>query len=242
MDGVAGCYAARAMRLILFDVDGTLVDCDGQTRAPFEAALREVFGTAGDIDHYDFSGKTDARIAVDLATGAGISEAAAMAGLDRVRDSYLAALARSLDASRVRLLPAVAERLLALAACADVALGLLTGNWSRGAEIKLGVHDLGRFFRFGAFGDDRLDRTELPPVALERAARCFGRTFTPEETLIVGDSVLDVACAHAHGIRCLAVATGWTAADRLRAAGPDRLVADLTDPEVERELFGANVA
>lgn len=230
------------MRLILFDVDGTLVDCDGQTRAPFEAALREVYGTAGDIEHYEFSGKTDARIALDLATGAGVAEAVALAGLERVRNAYLEALARSLDVSRVRLLPAVGERLLSLAAADDVALGLLTGNWSRGAAIKLAAHDLGRYFRFGAFGDDRLDRVELPPVALERAARWYGRDFTPEETLIVGDSVLDVACAHAHGIRCLAVATGWTPADRLRAAGPDRLVADLTDPEVDLELFGASVA
>lgn len=230
------------MRLVLFDVDGTLLDCGGQTRAPFEAALVEVFGTAGDIEHYEFSGKTDARIAFDLATGAGVSEAEALAGLERVRDRYLAGLERGLDARRVRLLPGVVERLEALAARADVALGLLTGNWSRGAEIKLGVHRLGRFFRFGAFGDDRLDRNELPPVALERAARCFGREFAPEETLIVGDSVLDIACARAHGIRCLAVATGWTPAEILLAAAPDRLVADLRDPAVAEELFGADAA
>ena len=226
------------MRLVLFDVDGTLIDCDGQTRAPFEAALVEVFGTAGDIDHYEFSGRTDARIAYDLATGAGVSSVDAFGGLGRVRDRYVEGLARTLDARRVRLLPAVVDRLEALAARDDVALGLLTGNWERGAAIKLGVHRLERYFRFGAFGDDRLDREELPPIALERAARCLGAEFSPEETLIVGDSLLDVACARAHGIRCLAVATGWTPAESLLAAGPDRLVADLSDAAAEEALLG----
>jgi len=226
------------MRLVLFDVDGTLVDCDGQTRPPFEAALVEVFGTAGDIDHYEFSGRTDARIAYDLATGAGVPATVALEGLSRVRDHYVEGLARALDARRVRLLPAVVDRLDELAARDDVALGLLTGNWERGAAIKLGVHRLERYFRFGAYGDDRLDREELPPVALERAARCYGREFSPAETLIVGDSVLDVACAHAHGIRCLAVATGWTPAERLRAAGPDRMIGDLSDPAATEELLG----
>lgn len=230
------------MRLVLFDVDGTLVDCAGQSRAPFEAALVEVFGTAGEIDGYEFSGKTDPRIVIDLATGAGVPEGEALAGLARVRDLYVERLARDFDPGRVRLLPAVVERLEMLAARADVVLGLLTGNWERGAEIKLAAHRLGRFFSFGAFGDDRIDRHDLPPVALERARERFGRGFRPEQTLIVGDSVLDVRCAREHGIRSLAVATGWTHAERLAEAGADRLVADLADPAALSELLGESAA
>jgi len=127
----------------------------------------------------------------------------------------------------MRLLPGVGELLEALAARDDVALGLLTGNWERGARIKLSRHDLNRYFAFGSFGDGRLDREELPPVAWERAHATIGRRFAPHETLIVGDALPDISCAHAHGVRCLAVASGWTAAERLAAAGADWVLADL---------------
>jgi phosphoglycolate phosphatase-like HAD superfamily hydrolase len=125
------------------------------------------------------------------------------------------------------LLPGVVDLLERLAARQDVALGLLTGNWQRGARCKLGRFDLNRFFPFGAFGEDGVQRHELPPVALERAARHAGRVFAAGEVLIVGDSTEDVACARAHDVPCLAVATGWTPAERLRGAGARWVVDDL---------------
>lgn len=215
------------MKLVLFDIDGTLVDCGGQTRAPFAAALAAVYGTTGDLPNYRFSGKTDPRIVLDLMTGAGLEREQILARLERMRDAYVEALAASLEPARVRVLPAVVERLEELAARPDVVVGLLTGNWEKGARVKLGSRRLEGYFRFGAYGDDSIERDELPPVAWRRAEDAIGRRFAAAETLIVGDSELDVACARAHGIRCLAVATGWTAAERLRAAGADRVVADL---------------
>ncbi|MCZ7649731.1 MAG: haloacid dehalogenase-like hydrolase [Thermoanaerobaculia bacterium] len=214
-------------RLVLFDIDGTLVDCGGQAKPLFAEAMEQAFGTAGAVDRYDFSGRTDPRIVFDLAVGAGVEPEAAMAGLPRVREHYLERLAGALRPERMRLLPGIAELVAALAAGGEVALGLLTGNWERGARIKLAPFDLNRYFPFGAFGDDQLDRRDLPPVAWREASRHTARAFAPEETLIVGDSLLDVSCAHAHGAKVLAVATGWTSAADLRAAGADWVVDDL---------------
>jgi phosphoglycolate phosphatase-like HAD superfamily hydrolase len=215
------------MRLVLFDIDGTLVDCGRQIRPLFASALVEVFGTAGDVEGYDFAGKTDTRIVVDLLAGAGVPAARVAAGLGRARDLYLERLAADLRPEAMRLLPGVRELVERLARRPDVTLGLLTGNWERGARLKLAPFGLNRFFPFGAFGDDGLERDELPPVALRRAAEWRGEPFGPEETLIVGDSLLDVACARAHGVRALAVATGRTAAAALAAAGADWVIADL---------------
>ncbi|HEX5758981.1 MAG TPA: HAD family hydrolase [Thermoanaerobaculia bacterium] len=217
------------MRLILFDVDGTLVDCGPQVRPLFGDALIEVYGTAGDLDGYDFVGKTDPQIVFELMSGAGLARAAVEAALPRFRDLYLERLRCGLARERMRLLPAVVELLERLAARdGEAALGLLTGNWEPGARAKLARFDLNRFFPFGAYGCDAADRAALPPVALGRAARAMGREFAPEETLIVGDSVHDVACARAHGIPCLAVATGRTPAAALAAAGATWVVPDLS--------------
>ena len=215
------------MKLVLFDIDGTLLDCGPQVRPLFASALVEVFGTAGDVDGYDFAGRTDPRIVLDLVTAAGVPEGEARRKLPRMRELYVERLSRALDRQGMRLFPGVEETLTRLAAREDVVLALLTGNWEPGARAKLSRFDLNRFFDFGAFGCDGVDRSELPPVALDRAELAVGRRFDPAETLIVGDSVHDVSCARDNGIPCLAVATGRTPAERLRAAGADWVVSDL---------------
>ncbi|MGD2115669.1 MAG: HAD family hydrolase [Acidobacteriota bacterium] len=218
------------MRLILFDVDGTLIRCGPQVRPIFAGAMVEVFGTAGDLDHYDFSGKTDQQIVLELLGTAGLPREDVLAALPRMRNRYLEALDERLDRDRMEVLPGIEELLTELAALSsrgDVALGLLTGNWRRGARIKLGRFGLDRHFPFGAFADDAVDRNDLPPIALERASAAMGRRFAPEDALIVGDSARDVECARVHGLQVLAVTTGWTSAERLRRAGADRVVESL---------------
>ncbi len=215
------------VRLLLFDIDGTLLDCGGQAKPVFAEVLEEVFGRSGDWRAYDFSGKTDGRITLDLATGAGLSEDEVREGLPRVREIYVERLERALDRQRMRLLPGLPDLLEHLAARDDIELALLTGNWEPGARTKLSRFDLNRFFPFGAYGCDAVDRNDLPPVALDRAERHLGRRFQPDEVLIIGDSLHDIACARAHGIPVLAVATGWTPAEDLRAAGADWVVEDL---------------
>jgi phosphoglycolate phosphatase len=156
-----------------------------------------------------------------------VPEQEARAKLPRMRELYVQRLARALDRERMRLHAGVVELLERLAARRDVVLALLTGNWEPGARTKLARFDLNRFFGFGAFGCDGIDRSDLPPVALDRAQQESGRRFRPEETLIVGDSRFDVSCARAHGIPCLAVATGRTPAAVLRDAGADWVAPDL---------------
>jgi phosphoglycolate phosphatase-like HAD superfamily hydrolase len=216
------------LRLLLFDIDGTLLTCGGQSKPLFREALLEVFGRTGDIDRYDFSGRTDPRIVLDLMTGAGVPAEEIAAGTPRVRDAYLDRLEVAIDPKEVRVYPGVVDLLESLSRRDDCVLALLTGNWERGAGIKLRAVGLDRYFAFGSYGDGCTDRRELPPVAWARAAERLGRTFEPASTWIIGDSLLDVDCASAHGISCLGVATGRTGADALAAAGAERVLADLT--------------
>ena len=216
------------MWLILFDIDGTLLRCGPQVRAILSGSLQQVFGVTGDIDGYQFAGRTDDGIVFDLMTGAGVAERRVAELLPEYRQVYVDRLERDLDRDGMEILPGVESLLERLAARGDVLLGLLTGNWEAGARSKLARFDLNRFFPFGAFGDGCRCRDELPPVALGRARQHPGSdAVASERTVIVGDSVLDVSCARAHGLASLAVATGFTAAADLERAGARWVVPDL---------------
>ena len=215
------------MTLVLVDIDGTLVDCRGRVGPMLARALRESYGVCGDITRYEFGGKLDPQIVVDLVCEAGVDRADAVAGLAAARARFLEIVLAELGPDSVGLLPHVSRFLETLQAMPSLTLALVTGNWERSARHKLGAHDLNRFFPFGAFGDDGFERTDLPPVALQRAEDLNGRRSAPNETWVVGDSVQDVACARAHGLRSLAVATGRTPSSRLASAGAEFVVSDL---------------
>ncbi len=223
--------------LILFDVDGTLLRCGRQVGVIFIEALTEVFGEYGTLEGYSFSGKTDSRIVIDMIRATGRDEQEIQLKLPEMRQLYLEKLENGLRREGMRLLPGVRDLLEHLSARDDVVIGLLTGNWRRGAKIKLSRFELNRYFSFGAFGDDAVDRRDLVPVALERATRQTGVRFTPHRTLIVGDTELDVDCARSAGALSMAVATGFTAAERLEAAGADWVFPDLESAAHQFEQF-----
>jgi len=216
--------------LVLFDIDGTLLSAGGASARALEAALVETFGTAGDATTiFDYSGKTDPQIVRELLRGAGVPDAVIEERRGLALERYLARLRGSLRPRDVTAKPGVLALLERLASRPGVTLGLLTGNLEPGARLKLAPLDANRFFAFGAFGSDHEDRYRLLPVALERARAATGVAFEGSGSVIVGDSIHDVLCGRAFGVRAVAVATGKTTPERLREAGPDALLADFSD-------------
>lgn len=217
------------MKLVLFDIDGTLLTDRGASREAFGAALRDVYGYADDLARYDFSGRTDPQIAHMVLRDAGFAAADIDAKITQLWDLYLAGLARNATPERVRVMPGMRELVAALHDHDDVALALLTGNIERGARLKLGGALLNDYFTFGAFGSDSADRTELPPVAVRRANEHLGRHFTGSDVVIIGDSIYDVRCGVPYDATTIAVASGKTPADVLRAENPRHFFEDASD-------------
>ncbi|MBI4513522.1 MAG: haloacid dehalogenase-like hydrolase [Gemmatimonadetes bacterium] len=222
-------------RLVLFDVDGTLLATDGSGRRAFERALRAVFGRVGPIEGYDFHGKTDPQIVYDLLAEEGGTADEIRARLPEFWPRYVAALIEELEVSRtrggLRVLAGVRELLEGLARRPGTVLALLTGNVEAGARWKLKAVALDGIFAFGAYGSDSAVRTELPAIALQRAYARTGIRFAGREVAIVGDTPDDVACARAIGALGVAVATGRHRAGELREAGADVVLDDFRDVE-----------
>jgi phosphoglycolate phosphatase-like HAD superfamily hydrolase len=218
------------MRLILFDIDGTLIQAHGAGHRSLVRAMRDVFGTAGPHDDYDWRGKTDPQIVCDLLRQAGVPERVMTAHLAECFDRYSRYLEDTLaNGHRVDILPGVTEVLQALSSRQDALVGLLTGNVEPGAVAKLRPTGLLPFFRIGAYGSDDADRRRLPAIARERASVIMDRAIGFAEIAVIGDTPLDVDCARACGARAVAVATGQHTVDELAACKPDAVFADLAD-------------
>ena len=218
------------MRLVLFDIDGTLVHSSGAGRRALERALVDVYGTTGPIDRYDFAGSTDPQIVRDLLGAAGLPAADVVAGETRLFARYVECLEMEVgDGRGVKVYPGVAPLVEALAATEACVVGLLTGNLEAGAWIKLRSTGLWPRFRLGAYGSDHADRRRLPAIAARRAEALMGHAFEGADMVIIGDTPRDIDCARAFDATCLAVATGRHGVDDLRGHAPDHLFPDLTD-------------
>jgi phosphoglycolate phosphatase-like HAD superfamily hydrolase len=223
-------------RLILFDIDGTLLSAGRAARDSILAALGSVLGWDGSADGNDFSGKTDPQILRELveeSVGADRFDST----LAEVLDRYVAELRSRLRAEAVVPKPGIPELLERLSRQPRVVLGLLTGNIERGARLKLEPPGFNRFFPFGAFGDDSADRYCLPAVAVARARERTGRDFAGASVVIVGDSVHDVGCGRSLGARAIAVATGPTPAEKLAAERPHALFTDFSDVDAAADAI-----
>jgi phosphoglycolate phosphatase len=214
-------------RLLLFDIDGTLIHSGGAGVHALKLALGERFGIKDDLRDIEIAGMTDSGIVVSILKKHRIP--ATSENISAFLDSYVHFLSLELPRRRGKLLPGVFQLLEKLKSRKHLVLALLTGNVSRGARLKLEHYGVWHFFEFGAFADDHQDRNELGSFARARAKEKHGREFAATEIDVIGDTPRDIACGKALGARTIAVATGSWSREELAGHRPDVLVEDLSN-------------
>ena len=218
------------MKLLLFDIDGTILLTRGQGRRLIEELLSTLCGRPITTEHVAFSGKTDPQIVQEILLKNGLSKQDAAAFVPQALAIYLEKAHEAIAPQHIDVLPGVPALIEHLAARDDVQLALLTGNHQVTAYLKLEAAGLAQYFPFGAFGSDHADRYELPPVAVHRAFTHTGHTYAGKDVVIIGDSEHDVRCGRGIGAFSVAVCTGFTERATLAAETPDLLLDDLCDP------------
>ena len=221
------------MKLVLFDIDGTILITDGAGRRAVHRALLEVFGSTGPADHR-FDGKTDPQIVRELMRLVGHGDEQIDARMEMMLERYVAYLHLELDSAPKppRVYPGVRALIDRLAGQSNAVLGLLTGNLRAGAHAKLAAAgiDPDRFL-VGAFGSDHEDRGELPAIAQRRLRETLGLDIRGSDVVVIGDTPADLRCGSAIGARAIGVATGHFSVDELASQHPAAVFQDLSDTE-----------
>ena len=233
----------KCNRLLLFDIDCTLLNTGGAGMAAFHSAAEELYSdqiSKKGVLKLDMAGSTDSGLIMDIFKSLDIEDSSSER--KRFFHLYLSKLSTNLSNSNFngKLLPGVLDTLKKLAEPHDdyeVYMGLLTGNIEEGARIKIEHYGIEKYFMFGAFGCDHFDRNKLGPIALERAHQNHGIQFDSQDTFVIGDTPKDINCAKAFGARSLAVATGSFSYDQLMGYDPDCLLDDLSDWEKVSNLL-----
>jgi len=207
------------MRLVLFDIDGTLLNSGGVGRASMQRALAEVFGSAGNPS-YRYDGKTDKQIVRDTMRLEGHSDEHIDSRMETLIGLYLDGLRTGVKSGKfhVRPLDGVVELLDALEARKDVVLGLLTGNVEPGARVKLSAAGIDPDrFRINAFGSDHELRPQLPAIAQRRASETLGLDIAGERLIVIGDTPADIDCGRSLGAKAIGIASGHYSVEQLEA-------------------------
>lgn len=216
------------MKVLLFDIDGTLIDAGGAGQAAMEGAIAEVFGKANPVSGIPTAGRTDRAIAVDLFQFHGIE--LDETGWTRYTTAYYRLLPESLKTKSGRILPGVVTLLDRLKQRSDVLMGLLTGNFAEGARLKLLHYGLDHHFRFGGYGDEHHDRDDVAREAY-RKTQTHLPSVDPDRVWVIGDTPSDIRCGRAIGAKVLAVGTGMFETSELEPHKPDVLLKDLSQPD-----------
>jgi phosphoglycolate phosphatase len=223
-------------RLLLFDIDGTLIYSGGAGVHALKSALVERFRIADDLRDIEIAGMTDSGIVVSILKKHQIP--VTNENVSAFLDSYVHFLSLELPRREGKLLPGVLELLERLKSRPQLVLALLTGNVSRGAQLKLEHYGVWHFFEFGAFADDHQDRNRLGSFARARAKEKHGSEFSAGEIDVIGDTPRDIACGKAFGARTIAVATGTWTREQLAEHQPDFLIDDLSDVDRVIDTLG----
>jgi phosphoglycolate phosphatase len=216
------------IRLVLFDIDGTLVHTGGAGVKAFAKVFADEFGARDGFEKLKFAGRTDVSLVREFFRYHNIADRPE--NLTRFFERYVFWLDYILAHSQTEACPGIREFISELQTLSKPPLvGLLTGNIRLGAEIKLRHFDLWKHFETGAFADDSEDRDEIAAVAKQRAGRILGKNLRGEEVLVIGDTPLDIRCGRAIGAKVLAVATGGATLEELKSRQPDWAVNDLRE-------------
>ncbi|GAB4322492.1 MAG: HAD family hydrolase [Dehalococcoidia bacterium] len=224
------------MRLLLFDVDLTLIRTGGAGRVAMRRAFRRVYGDAAALDGIHFDGRTDRAIFNEAIARQGAAGNEVPRAYELVTAAYLDELPRGLCDTEGVVLPGVNE-LLRILATRPAVTGLATGNFRRGAELKLGHYGLWDKFAGGGFGDDSEVRAEVVLAAIHALGAVAATSVAPADAVVIGDTPHDVDAALAVGARAVAVATGSFTVEELRAAGAHLVLPDFADAAAAADLL-----
>lgn len=228
-------------RLVLWDVDGTLIRAGQVASGIFSTAVEHAVGRHPGVHAVPMSGKTDPQIALEILAGMGLDASEGEAHLPQVveRIEFELAAAAALIRSRGQVLEGVGDILSVLDADNTVGQSVLTGNTATNAATKLVALGIDHWLdlEIGAYGSDDRDRCALVPIALGRAAERRGWQLGPEDVWVVGDTANDLACARSGGARCLLVGTGQIPTEELARLGADAVLDDLGDVEAVLKLL-----
>ena len=214
---------------VLLDIDGTILRSHGAGKESMLEAAGMVFSTTGKLDTFNFQGKTDPFILYRSLEMDGFTPEMIDERIPRFKEVYFNILEKNLSKLGAELLPGVMDLLNALDNDDSLICGLLTGNFRGGAMRKLDYFGLFNRFTVGVYGDDTWDRNRMPLIAIDRIFNETGLNIQPENITIIGDTVFDIECGRNSGTKTIAVATGWTDGDELKAHNPDFFFNDLSD-------------
>ena len=218
-------------KLILFDIDGTLLVIDTLADMAFRAMTKEVYGVECSFKEISYAGMTDPRILEEVLKLRRIDDETIAARFDEAIEKYCTYFdyfARG-NSYHLTVFPGVIPLLNALEQMPEMHIAILTGNLEYTGWKKLELAGLKNYFPFGAFGSDSKVRSELVGIALKRAEDKYGITYKNKNVIIIGDSPHDVLCGKSYGVTSIAVATGHTSIEELKRYEPDYAFQDLTD-------------
>lgn len=224
--------------LLLFDIDGTLITGHGVPKKVAMEVIKRRFPDFKNGNSVAFNGMTDPLIIKEVLAANNHHISIDDPIIPEILNDFVNELRIHVNpGSPPSLLPGVEYLLKICLESDDIFVGLVTGNIMKGAKIKLSAVDIYKYFAIGAFGSDNWNRNVLPPIAIKRAEKYFGKFFNQNNIWIIGDSPRDVECAKCNGLKCIAVETGKVSDKVLAEAGADHVLKDLNDQKLLRDIL-----